>query len=291
MFRRQIKFWFTIFISILRIYGIILSPSWLTRWMFLELNLIAIIPILNFGAIDYFIIQAIAGIIILFGVIRNSMIYILLGIIIKLGIFPFSFWIPLIISNSPWIGGALLSSLTKVSPLIVLTILIIPSINLLFMITVLWGSIYGCFQTRTKKILACSSVSHTGWIRVILTMKIKGQFIYLITYFPLAFILFWMAKDRFLSRWIRITQNKLSFIIILLILRGLPPFSGIWIKFLVFFRFNEGINLFVLLFFVSAALNLFFYSKLILGFLSKPIKLNIKDRFIRALIFTPQFLI
>ncbi len=162
--------------------------------------------------------------------------------------------------------------------------------NLLFTLTVIWGSFYGCFQTLTKKILACSSVRHTGWIAIMLTIKAKEQFIYLITYFPLTFILFIITKNRFLRLWTRITQNKLPFIIILLILSGLPPFSGIWIKFIVFFRFNEGINLFVIIFFVSSALNLFFYFKLIMGFLNKPIKLNIKDRLIRALILIPQFL-
>ncbi len=103
MFSNQIKLWFTIFISLLRIYGILLSSSWLARWIFLELNLIAIIPILNFGAVDYFIIQAIAGMAILFGIIRQSEFYILLGLIIKLGIFPFSFWITIIINNSKWL--------------------------------------------------------------------------------------------------------------------------------------------------------------------------------------------
>lgn len=291
MFSSHLKLWFCVMLNMLRFIIILIRSSWLIIWVFLELNLIAIIPLLNLSSIYYFIIQSLAGIMFLCGRVFITEILLIISMFIKLAIFPFSFWIPSAIKNSSWEGGAILSSLSKLSPLFIIRYFIIINTLGFFLITVLWGAFYGCFQRDVKSILACSSVNHTGWIRSIIILKLKNRFIYLRIYFILVPLLFFLRKNRIYKFWHTLNENKLVIIIILLVLRGLPPFSRMWFKILVFFSFSNTSNLLILLFFISSAFNIFFYFKLILGFLFKNVYLNFKYLLISLFLFCPQYLI
>uniref|UniRef100_A0AAU8L1A5 NADH-ubiquinone oxidoreductase chain 2 n=1 Tax=Bryozoa sp. TaxID=2813608 RepID=A0AAU8L1A5_9BILA len=292
MISNWLKFWFTLMISVMSLLGLMMSSSWLMIWLFLEMNLMSIMPLLSFSVIYYFIIQSLGGMIFLFGSINKEMLFLMIGLMIKLAIFPFSFWVPTIINDAPWMGGALLSSVGKLMPLFTLLNFKMMNNSIFFFITVMWGSFYGVFQTKVKKILACSSVSHTGWLSMLLTLKIKNNIIYFISYFPLIFMLFLISKNSSNKYWKSLSYNKLTLLTILLILSGLPPFSGMWAKILTFMAFSFMPNMFFIMFFIMSAFNLFFYFKIIIGFMSnKYLKMNFKDMIFSLSLMVPQFII
>jgi len=68
------------------------------------MSLLGFIPLFNFsslieteGLIKYFIVQTTGSRVFLVGVVRGSRIITLAGFLLKLGIFPFFFWVPIVI--------------------------------------------------------------------------------------------------------------------------------------------------------------------------------------------------
>nr|YP_004581396.1 NADH dehydrogenase subunit 2 [Tubulipora flabellaris]ACB12459.1 NADH dehydrogenase subunit 2 [Tubulipora flabellaris] len=269
-----------------------MSPTWLMVWLFLELNLMAVMPLLGLGLVYYFVIQSLAGLIFLFGGMGPSFPLLLISMMIKLAVFPFSFWMLYVIKSSPWLGGAFLSSLSKLLPLWVLNTLPMKSMTAFLLLTILWGSVYGIFQTKVKGVLACSSVGHTGWLSLFVTMSIKSWFIYFLTYFPLVLLLFLFSSKSEFDYWSSMNYYKIPLLTTLLILSGIPPFSGAWLKIVAFMSLNYEISfMFSLLFFMASALNMFFYFKLMIGMLNKNEKMKFHHLLLSFTLMLPQFLI
>ena len=282
---------------ILRTIIVISANSWLGVWIGLEINLIAIIPILvsnsnlnnTEAALNYFLVQAFASTTLLFSIIIiliiNNLIFtnflliynipiklILLSIIIKLGAPPFHFWFPNVIENCRWNNAIILITWQKIGPIVILIYFLkINNILIIFIIiATLIGAIGGLNQTSLRKIIAFSSINHLGWIFIAIIFNENIWFIYFAIYSFLILcliLLFKMIKIFYLNQiyTVFIYRPTLKFLFIrsLLSLGGLPPFLGFLPKWLIIQSLRSIRLNFIGLFLICIRLiTLFYYLKI-----------------------------
>nr|ANN44580.1 NADH dehydrogenase subunit 2 [Neofelis nebulosa] len=278
---------------------IVLTTShWLMVWIGLEMNLLAIIPILmkkhnpraTEAATKYFLTQATASMLLMMGIIINLLhsgqwamsknlnpmasAMMTAALAMKLGLAPFHFWVPEVTQGISMSSGLILLTWQKIAPLSVLY-QISPTINpdlLLTMATMSiaiggWG---GLNQTQLRKIMAYSSIAHMGWMTAIMayspTMMILNLMIY-ITMTLATFMLFMHNSTTTVSSLSQ-TWNKTPLVTLLILtlmmsLGGLPPLSGFIPKWMIIQELtkNEMIMMPTLLA-MTALLNLYFYMRL-----------------------------
>lgn len=277
----------------------IFSSHWLTIWIGLEINMLAIIPILinkatprsTEAATKYFLTQATASIILIIAITLNILdsgqwtlinpqnhftpIIIILALIIKLGIAPFHFWVPEVTQGIPLESGLILLTWQKLAPLSILY-QISPSIDSTIMILVAilsiivggWG---GLNQTQLRKILAYSSIAHIGWIAAIITFNPNTIVLNLIIYILLTIPIFIMFIQHTSTTTLSLSQiwNKTPLIvttilITLISLGGLPPLTGFIPKWIIIQELTKNGNIIIpTIIAILALLNLFFYLRLI----------------------------
>lgn len=277
--------------------GTLISVSanrWFTAWLGLEINLISIIPLmlikLNFkfteASIKYFIVQAIASIIIIFSISINFLsqetylielneFFLISSLSIKAGFAPLHFWLPQVIEALDWFQCIILFSWQKIAPLILICAL---SFKLLFIISALSalvGALGGFNQKYFKLILAYSSISHRGWIILRCCLQFNTWLTYFSIYCLLSFsiILFlWSEKtnkinDIFSS--LRRNINKKIFILNIISLGGLPPLLGFSAKLNIILstvRYNNIIIFIPLI--IRSLISLYYYTRLAYSFLT-----------------------
>nr|YP_009183767.1 NADH dehydrogenase subunit 2 [Cynoglossus gracilis]ALN96455.1 NADH dehydrogenase subunit 2 [Cynoglossus gracilis] len=243
------------------------STNWLMAWMGLEINTMAIIPIIarkhhpraTEAATKYFLIQAPAAATILFCAITNAwmtgqwdinqmstdlpIILILFSLAFKMGIAPLHSWLPDVLQGLDLMTGLVLSTWQKLAPFyIILQLHSTHSLTLILLgiISILVGGWGGLNQTQIRKILAYSSITHMGWMLVILQfspeLTLMTFMLYVMMTFPMFMILY---QNNTLS------INKLPILathtptisalipLLLLSLGGLPPLSGFIPKWLI----------------------------------------------------------
>lgn len=273
------------------------SHHWLLAWIGLEINTLALIPIITKNphpraieaATKYFLTQATASALVLFSALINawqtgewtlttlsniSSITISIALIIKLGLAPLHFWIPEVLQGIPLISGLIISTWQKIAP-ISLIIQIAQFINLeliviMGLLSILIGGWGGINQTQLRKILAFSSIGHLGWIIIILKfnpqLTLLNFILYVIitTTIFLSFILTNSTKIQDISTGFSKTPIiATTSILILLSLAGLPPLTGFIPKLLITIELikQNAISLASLIIFISL-LALFFYIRL-----------------------------
>nr|ALO20636.1 NADH dehydrogenase subunit 2 [Ptychogena lactea] len=181
--------------------------------------------------------------------ITIGFILIILSFAFKLALFPLHFWIPDIYEGSSWDIISLLSTLPKIS---VLTILIQLSINLnilLFcaLLSIVIGTIGALNQSKLKRLLAYSGISHMGFIVLGYNLlSIEGyeiSYVYMSIYVITMLTVFLMIinspwkKDYYIIELSGLQYiNKLlalTWLLIFLSIAGIPPLSGFISKWLI----------------------------------------------------------
>ena len=169
-----------------------------------------------------------------------SLIVIILVVFFKLGLFPFYFWIPDIYEGSTWpiIGLLILPKISILSVLLKISSYFSNDlIVILLVITIIIGTIGAFNQSKIKRLLAYSGVTHMGFIVLplfLLSVNISFVylFIYLITLY--SFISIINKKSLFLISSSNInTVKKISISFLLLSMAGIPPFYGFIVKIMV----------------------------------------------------------
>lgn len=239
------------------------SNTWIRAWMGLEINLLSFIPLINDNnniisneaCIKYFLIQAIASSTLLFSSIiliikfnflnyfneiNFSSYIIIFSLLIKIGAAPFHFWFPRIIDGLNWFNRFILLTWQKIAPIIIISLLIINKIIIIRIIFSSIVSIIGIFnQFSLRKIIAYSSINHLRWIIIAIIISKNLWFIYFFIYSIISILIifiFNIIKIFYLNQlFFNLKSNiiKLTIIINLLSLGGLPPFLGFLPKFLV----------------------------------------------------------
>nr|AFN54534.1 NADH dehydrogenase subunit 2 [Orthotomus derbianus derbianus] len=244
------------------------SNHWVMAWAGLEINTLAILPLISKShhpraieaATKYFLTQATASALVLFSSMTNawytgqwditqlthptSCLILTSALAMKLGLVPFHFWFPEVLQGSPLTTGLLLSTVMKLPP-ISLLYMTSPSLNSTLMtcmaiLSATMGGWMGLNQTQIRKIMAFSSISHLGWMTIILSYNPKLTLLnfYLYTLMTMAvFLTLNTIKASKLSTlmttWAKMPALNVMLLLTMLSLAGLPPLTGFLPKWLI----------------------------------------------------------
>nr|QLA48785.1 NADH dehydrogenase subunit 2 [Arborophila brunneopectus] len=244
------------------------SSHWMLAWTGLEINTMAIIPLICKphhpraieATIKYFLTQSTASALILFSSMTNawssgqwditqlnhptSSLLLTMAISIKLGLVPFHFWFPEVLQGSSLTTALLLSTLMKLPPITLLLLtsqsLNPTSLTLLAILSALVGGWMGLNQTQTRKILAFSSISHLGWMIIIILYNPKLTILTFALYTVMTTTVFLslnrtkaLKLSTMLISWTKTPTLNTTLMLTLLSLAGLPPLTGFMPKWLI----------------------------------------------------------
>nr|QWC36867.1 NADH dehydrogenase subunit 2 [Pseudopipra pipra separabilis]QWC36868.1 NADH dehydrogenase subunit 2 [Pseudopipra pipra separabilis]QWC36869.1 NADH dehydrogenase subunit 2 [Pseudopipra pipra separabilis] len=244
------------------------SNHWMTAWIGLEINTLAILPLISKthhpraieASTKYFLTQATASTLLLFASMINawfsgqwditqlthpmSCMLSTVAISIKLGLVPFHFWFPEVLQGSTMTTCLLLATIMKFPP-ITLFYLTSSSLNSTLLTSMAiasaaLGGWMGLNQTQTRKVLAFSSIAHLGWMTIILNYDPNLTLItfYLYTMTTSAIFLILNTTNTLklptvMTTWTKIPPLTTIFMLTLLSLAGLPPLTGFLPKWLI----------------------------------------------------------
>nr|YP_010691185.1 NADH dehydrogenase subunit 2 [Stercorarius pomarinus]WBU93299.1 NADH dehydrogenase subunit 2 [Stercorarius pomarinus]WBU93312.1 NADH dehydrogenase subunit 2 [Stercorarius pomarinus]WBU93429.1 NADH dehydrogenase subunit 2 [Stercorarius pomarinus] len=243
------------------------SNHWVMAWTGLEINTLAIIPLISKShhpraieaAIKYFLVQAAASALVLFSSMTNawytgqwdltqlthptSCLLLTAAIAMKLGLVPFHFWFPEVLQGSSLTTALLLSTVMKFPPI---TILFMTSHSLnptllttMALASAALGGWMGLNQTQIRKILAFSSISHLGWMAIIIIYNPKLTLLTFYLYSLMTTTVFitlnttkTMTLSTMMISWTKTPMLNATLMLTLLSLAGLPPLTGFLPKWL-----------------------------------------------------------
>nr|AEX68579.1 NADH dehydrogenase subunit 2 [Eremias argus] len=281
--------------------GLIIAATsfhWFLAWVGLELNTLAMIPILakqhhpraTEAATKYFIIQATASSIILFSITLNAWhtgiwdinqlslplasTMLTIALTMKLGLAPMHFWLPEVMQGTTLSSALIITTWQKLPPM---TLLFLTSHNLptpilltLALTSTLIGGWSGLNQTQVRKIMAYSSIAHLGWMIAILSLSQNLLLFTLLIYILMTSSMFLIlistssksSKDlgQLWSTSPTITSISL---ITLISLGGLPPLIGFLPKWLILKELTVyNLTPLAIAIALSSLLSLMFYMRL-----------------------------
>nr|AAW55798.1 NADH dehydrogenase subunit 2 [Discosura conversii] len=237
------------------------SNHWAMAWTGLEINTLAIIPLISKShhprateaAIKYFLVQAAASTLLLFSGMINawhtgqwditqlnhptSSLLMTTAIAMKLGLVPFHFWFPEVLQGSSLTTALLLSTVMKLPPI---TILFLTShslnptlLTIMAIASAALGGWMGLNQTQIPKVLAFSSISHLGWMSIILIYSPKLTLLTFYLYCIMTGAIFLtlnttksLKLSMMMASWTKTPALNTTLMMTLLSLAGLPPLTG-----------------------------------------------------------------
>nr|AVJ54244.1 NADH dehydrogenase subunit 2 [Catharus sp. NYSM zt-1278]AVJ54322.1 NADH dehydrogenase subunit 2 [Catharus bicknelli]AVJ54323.1 NADH dehydrogenase subunit 2 [Catharus bicknelli]AVJ54325.1 NADH dehydrogenase subunit 2 [Catharus bicknelli]AVJ54329.1 NADH dehydrogenase subunit 2 [Catharus bicknelli] len=244
------------------------SNHWVLAWTGLEINTLAILPLIAKphhprpieAATKYFLTQAAASALILFSSMTNawhtgqwditqltcptSCLILTTAIAMKLGLVPFHFWFPEVLQGCSLTTGLLLSTAMKLPP-ITLLYMTSQSLNhtpmvIMAILSAALGGWMGLNQTQTRKILAFSSISHLGWMSIILIYSPKLAMLNFYLYVLITAAVFLTLNSiktlnlsTLMTTWAKTPALSAMLMLTLLSLAGLPPLTGFLPKWLI----------------------------------------------------------
>nr|AMY60811.1 NADH dehydrogenase subunit 2 [Hemicentetes semispinosus] len=276
-----------------------MSSHWILAWMGLEMNMFAIIPLIMKthsprtieATTKYFLTQALASMLFLMAItlnylyaghwmltnMNNSMAETLAmtAVMMKLGMTPFHFWVPEVIQGTTLKSSLIILTWQKIAPLTILyqlTLSINSTIILMSAIlSIMIGGWGGLNQTQIRKILAYSSISHMGWMAIIIMYNPSLTMLNLLLYILFTFSAFIILINCFSTSTTSLAMASnnspmLMFLLsnVLLSMGGLPPLTGFSPKWLIINELiKNNTTILALTISILTLLNLYFYLRII----------------------------
>nr|YP_006303328.1 NADH dehydrogenase subunit 2 [Chelon labrosus]AEK53055.1 NADH dehydrogenase subunit 2 [Chelon labrosus] len=273
------------------------GSHWLLAWMGLEINTLAIIPLMAQhhhpraaeATTKYFLTQAAAAALLLFASTTNAWLsgqweiqqmshpfpvaMITIALALKIGLAPFHTWLPEVLQGLDLTTGLILSTWQKLAPFALILQLqpinpmLLTTLGLLSTLVGGWG---GLNQTQLRKLLAYSSIAHLGWMILVLQTAPSLTLLTLLTYFVMTFSTFLVFKlnkattiNTLATSWTKAPALTALAPLIFLSLGGLPPLTGFMPKWLILQELTKhGLAPTATLAALSALLSLYFYLRL-----------------------------
>nr|NP_443633.1 NADH dehydrogenase subunit 2 [Antigonia capros]BAB70340.1 NADH dehydrogenase subunit 2 [Antigonia capros] len=273
------------------------SSHWLLAWMGLEINTLAIIPLMaqhhHPRAVEattkYFLTQATAAAMLLFASTTNAWLtgqweiqqmlhplpatMITLALALKIGLAPLHSWLPEVLQGLDLTTGLFLATWQKLAPFALLLQLHPPNSAILIILGIsstLVGGWGGLNQTQLRKILAYSSIAHLGWMILVLQFSPSLTLLTLLTYIVMTFATFLVFKyskatniNALATSWAKAPALTALMPLVLLSLGGLPPLPGFMPKWLILQELTkQDLAPTATLAALTALLSLYFYLRL-----------------------------
>nr|AGN71180.1 NADH dehydrogenase subunit 2 [Gastrophryne olivacea] len=273
------------------------SHHWILAWIGLELNTLAIIPLMTStphpraieAATKYFLTQAAASALVLFTSLLNAWTFdgwaifstsssmtipLTIALCMKLGLAPLHFWMPEVLQGIPLSTGLILSTWQKIAPMTLLFqishLANLPLLTFLGLTSILIGGWGGINQTQLRKIMAFSSIGHLGWMIIIIKLNPSLTLFNFILYIFMtsAMFLTLMATQttkisQLSTLWPKTPALASLSMLTILSLAGLPPLTGFSPKLLISLELIKQHTLILTAFILLASLlALFFYIRL-----------------------------
>nr|YP_009312062.1 NADH dehydrogenase subunit 2 [Cirrhinus microlepis]BAV71342.1 NADH dehydrogenase subunit 2 [Cirrhinus microlepis] len=274
------------------------SSHWLLAWMGLEINTLAITPLMaqhhHPRAVEattkYFLTQATAAAMILFASTTNAWMtgewsindlsspiastMFMTALALKIGLAPMHFWMPEVLQGLDLLTGLILSTWQKLAPfaLIIQTAQTIDPtlLTLLGATSTLVGGWGGLNQTQLRKILAYSSIAHMGWMIIVIQYAPQLTLIALGMYIIMTSAAFLTLKASFTTKintlattWSKSPILASTTALALLSLGGLPPLTGFMPKWLILQELTkQDLPIIATAMALAALISLYFYLRL-----------------------------
>nr|YP_009059422.1 NADH dehydrogenase subunit 2 [Microphysogobio fukiensis]AIN37062.1 NADH dehydrogenase subunit 2 [Microphysogobio fukiensis] len=274
------------------------SSHWLLAWMGLEINTLAIVPLMaqhhHPRAVEattkYFLTQATAAAMILFASTTNAWItgewdmnnmsnpiastMVITALALKIGLAPMHFWMPEVLQGLDLLTGLILSTWQKLAPLaLIIQVsqaidpLLLTSLGVMSTLAGGWG---GLNQTQLRKILAYSSIAHMGWMIIVLQYAPQLTLLALGTYIFMTSAAFLTLKTSSATKintlamaWSNNPTLTATTALVLLSLGGLPPLTGFMPKWLILQELTkQNLPATATIMALAALLSLYFYLRL-----------------------------
>nr|YP_008815336.1 NADH dehydrogenase subunit 2 [Trimeresurus albolabris]AGW46806.1 NADH dehydrogenase subunit 2 [Trimeresurus albolabris] len=244
------------------------TSHWLMAWACMEINTLSMMPMISKphhprateATTKYFLTQTLASTTILFATTMNAlntsnweislttetmtMKIITLALMMKMAAAPFHFWLPEVAQGATMLTTLTILTWQKIAPLTILMIshnnTNLTILNSSAILSILVGGLGGLNQTQIRKLMAFSSITHTGWILATITLAPNISaltfLIYTMTTIPIFIILNTSStttiKDMG-TMWTTSPHLTLILLVTILSLTGLPPLTGFMPKWLI----------------------------------------------------------
>nr|WNH36847.1 NADH dehydrogenase subunit 2 [Gonostoma atlanticum] len=274
------------------------GSHWLLAWMGLEINTLAILPIMTQkhhprtveATTKYFLIQATATTTMLFASLSNAWLsgewttsqpshhfpvaMMIMALALKTGLAPVHLWLPETLQGLNLTTGLILSTWQKLAPF-ALIIQTTPStsphlLTGLGLTSILIGGWGGLNQTQLRKVIAYSSIAHLGWTIIVVQLAPSIAMLGLLLYILMTSTMF-LSLDTYnctnlnslATSWTKTPTLGATLCLTLLSLGGLPPLSGFMSKWLILAEMTkQELQLPATAAALSALLSLYFYLRL-----------------------------
>nr|YP_010531730.1 NADH dehydrogenase subunit 2 [Aspidoscelis sexlineatus]ADL59417.1 NADH dehydrogenase subunit 2 [Aspidoscelis sexlineatus viridis]UXX18675.1 NADH dehydrogenase subunit 2 [Aspidoscelis sexlineatus]UXX18688.1 NADH dehydrogenase subunit 2 [Aspidoscelis sexlineatus]UXX18701.1 NADH dehydrogenase subunit 2 [Aspidoscelis sexlineatus]UXX18714.1 NADH dehydrogenase subunit 2 [Aspidoscelis sexlineatus] len=274
------------------------SNHWLLAWLGLEINMMAIVPLISKthhprateATIKYFLAQTGASLLMLFASSTNawhtgtwditqlmnpmSCTALTIALCMKIGLAPMHLWLPEVMQGTTLKVALIIATWQKLAPMSLILMTSNSHSKLLLMLmatlSIVIGGWGGLNQTQLRKIMAYSSIANMGWMIIILQQAPKLSTLTLLLYIMMTTTMF-MAMTPQKTKTIKMIGTTwtlsppLTIIMMLTLtsLGGLPPMTGFMPKWLILEKLmSENMTPLATITAMATLLSLFFYLRL-----------------------------